>query len=140
MKPYDPLFDQEKLEAENRLSIFRGLAIAVGILCVVIVAVVILTAKPAKAETIDVESLATAIGKAENSTTHPYGIMAHYKHTTPRQACINTINHALRDWDGNGDFISFLQKRYAPIGADNDPRGLNRFWTKNVRMFYRTEP
>lgn len=94
--------------------------------------------EPARAEGYDVERLATAIYHAEGgaNTRHPYGILAKYKHTTPRQACINTINHALRDWDGKGDFIRFLQRRYAPIGAVNDPLGLNRNWYQNVSYLY----
>jgi len=140
MNHYDPLFDQEKLEAENRLSIFRGLAIAVAVICAVIVGVIFMTARTAKAEEIiNVERLANAIDKAENSRSHPYGIMAHYKTTTPRQACINTINHALRDWNGKGDFISFLGDRYAPLNVANDPAGLNRNWKSNVRKFYARE-
>lgn len=92
-------------------------------------------------EPINIEALANAIYKAEGGakTSHPYGILAHYKHTTPRQACINTIKHALKDWDGKGDFISFLQKRYCPIGASNDPKGLNVNWYKNVTKFYERE-
>lgn len=137
MNPHDILFNQEKREAESRLGIFRGLAIAVTVICAVIVGVIILTARTARAEEIiNVERLATAIGRAENSKSHPYGIMAHYKKTSPRQACINTIRHGLRDWNGRGDFIDFLQKRYAPVGVSNDPRGLNRFWAKNVKRFY----
>ena len=140
MNHYDRLFDQEKLEAENRLSIFRGLAIAVAVICAVIVGVIFMTARTAKAEEIiNVERLANAIDKAENSRSHPYGIMAHYKTTTPRQACINTINHALRDWNGKGDFISFLGDRYAPLNVANDPAGLNRNWKSNVRKFYARE-
>ncbi len=81
------------------------------------------------------EQIADAIYRAENSKTHPYGILAHYKHTTPRQACLNTIKHAKRDWNGKGDFICFLQKRYAPIGVANDPHNLNSNWTKNVKHF-----
>ena len=88
---------------------------------------------------INPEALANAIYKAENSTSHPYGIMTHYKHTTPRQACINTINHALRDWNGKGDFIEFLGSRYAPIGTSNDPHNLNKNWVKNVTKFYAKE-
>jgi hypothetical protein len=78
--------------------------------------------------------IADAIYSAEGGakTSHPYGILAHYKHTTPRQACINTIIHARKDWNGKGDFILFLQKRYCPIGASNDPTGLNKNWLKNV--------
>ena len=81
------------------------------------------------------DAIANAIYKAENSTSHPYGILAHYKVTTPRQACINTIQHARRDWNGKGDFIHFLQGRYCPIGASNDPRGLNKNWERNVKRF-----
>lgn len=77
--------------------------------------------------------IADAIYRAENSSSHPYGILAHYKNTTPRQACINTIEHARRDWDGSGDFIEFLGSRYCPVGAANDPKGLNKNWVKNVK-------
>jgi len=92
----------------------------------------------AHAESINVERLATAIYYAEGGvkTNHPYGILSKYKSTTPRQACINTINHALRDWNGKGDFISWIGSRYCPVGAKNDPRGLNRNWISNVRRIY----
>lgn len=81
--------------------------------------------------------IADAIYLAEGGarTRHPYGILAKYKQTTPRQACLNTITHARRDWNGQGDFLEFLQKRYAPIGAKNDPTGLNKNWLRNVRYF-----
>ncbi len=81
------------------------------------------------------EQIANAIYKAENSKTHPYGIMAHYKQTTPRQACINTIKHARKDWNGKGDFIVFLGSRYCPVNSKNDPKGLNRYWVGNVKAF-----
>ena len=38
---------------------------------------------------------------------------------------------------GYEDFIDFLGDRYAPVGADNDPGGLNSNWERNVRFFYR---
>ena len=91
---------------------------------------------PVFASSVNVEVLADAIYKAENSKSHPYGILAHYNRTTPRQACLNTINHALRDWDGRGDFITFLGSRYCPVGAKNDPTGLNKNWVRNVTCFY----
>jgi hypothetical protein len=93
-------------------------------------------------ETINIKKLATAIYWAEGGakTNHPYGILTKYKTTSPRQACINTINHALKDWNGKGDFIVFLGSRYAPIGADNDPKGLNKNWVRNVRYFYENLP
>lgn len=83
------------------------------------------------------EQIADAIFLAEGGTKtkYPYGILTKYKTTTPRQACINTINHALRDWNGQGDFIEFLGSRYCPVGASNDPQGLNKNWVKNVKYF-----
>ena len=83
--------------------------------------------------------LASAIFHAEggNNTKHPYGIMTQYQHTSPRQACINTIKHQLRLWDGKGDFIMFFGKTYAPTkNATNDPNHLNQNWVKNVKYFY----
>jgi hypothetical protein len=82
------------------------------------------------------EQIANAIYKAEGGakTSHPYGILAHYKHTSPRQACLNTIAHARRDYKGK-DLISFLGSRYCPVGARNDPQGLNVNWIKNVKYF-----
>jgi hypothetical protein len=86
----------------------------------------------------DFNKLADAIYKAEggNKTRHPYGVLIKYRNTTPRQACINTCKHAWRDYSGSEDkFITFLARRYAPVGAANDPTGLNRNWEKNVRKF-----
>jgi len=90
------------------------------------------------AQDIDVEKLANAIFKAENSISHPYGIMTKYAHTTPRQACINTIKSALKRFNAQTkekDFIHFLSLTYCPIGADND-NGTNKFWERNVKYFY----
>ena len=87
---------------------------------------------------IDIDRLADAIYQAEGGakTKHPYGILKKYKVTTPRGACINTIKSNLKKWDGNGDFIVFLGKTYCPVGAANDPTGLNKNWVKNVTYFY----
>lgn len=72
--------------------------------------------------------LADAIFKTENSKSHPYGILTKYKHTTPRQACLNTINHRLRVWNGNGDFIVFLGLTYSPPA-------INPNWVRLVHYF-----
>lgn len=93
------------------------------------------------AETIeghDIKVWASAIYKAENSHAHPYGIMTHYRHTSPRQACINTVRHQYRIWCKNAcnmPFLAFLASKYAPIRANNDPTGLNFNWTRNVGYF-----
>lgn len=74
---------------------------------------------------IDANKIADAIYFAEGGakTRYPYGIMS-IKTTgvaDARKICINTINHAYRDWvsDGSkGDFIEFLSKRYDPQTHD----------------------
>jgi len=84
------------------------------------------------AQEINVELLANAIYKAENSKSHPYGIMQVYKHTTPRQACINSIKHRLKEWNGQGDFIVFL-------GLSYSPPDINPNWVRLVKYFYAKE-
>jgi hypothetical protein len=102
------------------------------------VIILLLSSSVGYCSNIDIERLATAIYHAEGGakTRHPYGILKKYKTTTPRQACINTIKSNLKRWDGQGDFILFLSRTYAPIGASNDPTGLNKNWVKNVTYFY----
>lgn len=86
------------------------------------------------------DRLATAIYWAEGGprTSHPYGILATYHHTTPRVACINTIKHQYRNWvraGAPGHFIHYLASRYAPVGSNTDV-GTNQYWERNVRRLY----
>jgi hypothetical protein len=109
---------------------------------ILIVATLALATSIRAAEMPDAERLVDAIGKAENSKAHPYGIMQTYRHTTPRQACLNTVRSAEKRWIAAGKpggFIEFLAKTYAPVGAKNDPTGLNRNWVKNVKFFYNAD-
>lgn len=49
--------------------------------------------------------------------------------------CAATVQKTYDRWTKAGklgDFVTFLGKRYCPVGADNDPQGLNRHWVKNV--------
>jgi hypothetical protein len=93
--------------------------------------------RPAFAE-INIDALANSIRKAEGNSN--YGILTKYKTTTPRQACKNTIRHALKDFTGEEkDFISFLGGRYAPRFVANDPKDLNKNWIPNVTKFYEKE-
>ena len=85
--------------------------------------------------------LADAIYKAEGGarTRHPYGILAKYKTTTPRQACINTCRNQWKRHNTHScgkDYMTCLRDRYCPIGASNDPTNLNKNWLKNVSRFY----
>lgn len=112
---------------------------------IVIVGIIILIAGcrvcHAENHAVDVNKLANAIRIAEGvKSRHPYGILAHYKTTTPRQACINTIKSALKRYNKagkRGDFIAFLGKTYCPVGASNDPKCLNKNWVQNVQKLYK---
>lgn len=93
---------------------------------------------------INPDALANAIFKAENSREHPYGVMTRYKHTTPRQACLNTIKRHLKVWKAikgpKSGFIAYLGQRYAPTrGKHLRPaeRRLNKFWRHNVERYYK---
>lgn len=76
---------------------------------------------------------ADAIKHAENNEN--YGILVHYKNTSYRQACKNTIKHKYTQWDHKGLFIHYLASKYAPVGAGNDPDGLNKNWECNVNYW-----
>lgn len=111
------------------------------IVFLIILTVIALNANSAEAQVIQpadiqIEKLADSIKLAENSKTKPYGIMKDYctakTESQCRKGCIQTIEHALKDWDGEGDFIQFLGNRYAPISA----HPLNKNWVKNVRSIY----
>lgn len=84
-----------------------------------------------------------AIYQAEGSkATYAYGIRSvKYKDIAEaRQICYNTVKnnrkryaeYGYKDYDS---YISFLASRYCPVGADNDPKGLNKNWIKNVTYF-----
>ena len=87
---------------------------------------------------------ADAIYRAEggHSATYLYGIRSvKYKdEAEARQICKNTIYNTLikyresRCKEGEDD-LSCLSRRYAPINADNDPKGLNANWKKNVKYW-----
>lgn len=80
---------------------------------------------------------ADAIRHAEGNSN--YGVLAHYKHTTYRQACINTVKHQYRIWNQQGQrerFLLYLSRKYCPVGCDND-NGTNKFWVKNVSYWLR---
>jgi hypothetical protein len=85
-----------------------------------------------------------AIRYAENGGKgKEYGILhPRVKPTYRSQAgwCAATVQ---KNWDRwvrggrKGEFVAFLGKRYCPVGADNDPEGLNKHWIKNVKHFHK---
>lgn len=85
--------------------------------------------------------IADAIYKAEGGakTRYPYGIKSintKGNKEYARQICLNTIRNNYIRWQKFGtnkvDFITFLGNRFCPVGAVDDPTGLNKNWVKNV--------
>jgi hypothetical protein len=84
--------------------------------------------------------IVAAIRFAENGGKgREYGILhPRVKPTYRSQAgwCAATVQKNYDRWTKagrKGDFITFLGNRYCPVGAENDPTGLNKHWQKNVR-------
>jgi hypothetical protein len=68
-------------------------------------------------------------------TKFPYGIIS-VKTNDPRRVCLNTIRNNWIRWQNagsQGDYLQFLANRFAPIGANNDPKNLNKNWLPNLR-------
>lgn len=73
-----------------------------------------------------------------NKAKRPYGVLSvpTRSEAHARSVCLNTVRRNWDRWEAEGspgDFIDYLGKRYAPVGAKNDPRGLNKNWPRNVR-------
>jgi hypothetical protein len=84
--------------------------------------------------------IVAAIRYAENGGKgKEYGILhPKVKPTYRSQAgwCAATVQKNYDRWvkaGSKGEYLVFLSKRYCPIGADNDPNGLNHNWLGNVR-------
>lgn len=85
------------------------------------------------------EKVADAIYKVEGGKKAkvPYGILSVKvkNEEDARRICLNTIKNNWKRWEKagkKGDFIDFLANKYAPIGAENDPKNLNKNWSKNI--------
>lgn len=126
--------DQEKVPLWGRiLQIITIIGLLAGI--------ILLLQGCARAYTLD--QYANAIKHAEGNSN--YGILNHYKHTSYRQACKNTVWHSwtrFKQINRNlplktlsaRDFVGFLGKTYCPVGVRND-NGTNRFWIRNVNYW-----
>ena len=87
--------------------------------------------------------IVAAIRHAENGRAgREYGIL-HKKavgksYRVQAGWCAATVQ---KNWDRwhkagrKGDCITFLGNRFCPVGAANDPSGLNKHWIKNVTHF-----
>jgi len=95
------------------------------------------------AENYDDEKLCRAIFQAEGGhrAQYLYGIRSvpYSDVLDARQICLNTIRNNKKRFMRQAeydDYLEFLASRYCPIGAENDPTGLNQHWIKNVQYFY----
>ena len=86
--------------------------------------------------------IVAAIRYAENGGKgKEYGILhPRVKPTYRSQAgwCAATVQKNYDRWvkaGRKGEFVVFLGNRYGPVGAENDPNGLNKNWVKNVRFY-----
>jgi len=82
-----------------------------------------------------VDAIYIAEGGAK--TRHPFGILSvkceGYQEC--REVCFNTVRNNYFRWIDSGrkgEYLAFLANRYCPVGASNDPKGLNRNWLGNV--------
>lgn len=93
----------------------------------------------ASAATVDPHRLADAIYIAEGGARarRPYGIVSVRVsgHAEARAVCLRTIRTALSEWDGRGDPIAAVGRRYCP--PESDPVGHGN-WVRNVNRLYRT--
>lgn len=148
-KPWQYTYEEERIDEQKRQAIKNNLTMIGLAGAIFAMAMVVLMAGCACAKEVirqpnidgySVNQWCNAIYMAEGGekSRHPYGIMASYKSTTPRQACINTVLHKWSNYKKSGlktPFIDYLASKYAPINAKNDPTGLNRNWVKNVNYY-----
>lgn len=86
-----------------------------------------------------------AVKSAENDPTGKMGIRS-IDTSNPSNVLRNSVMNNYQRWTSGQTpapwiqerplkFVDFMQKRWAPIGAENDPKNLNANWAPNVRYF-----
>ena len=88
-------------------------------------------------------SILFAIRKAENGgpgvefgVLHPKAKGTNLRTQAGWAAATIMKNRGRHNTKEHGNFINFLGSRYAPKGAENDPKGLNANWIKNVSVHH----
>lgn len=114
----------------------------------IIIAVVVMIVFSPKAHAWTDEEIVNAIFKSEGgkNAQYPYGIRSVRVSSIAeaRKVCFNTVRNNKKRFARsknrkNQDYIAFLASRYCPIGAGNDPKGLNKNWERNVRYYLKKE-
>ena len=90
----------------------------------------------------DFEQMTQAIWLTEGGlkTKHPFGVLSVpcSSFTECRQITLNSLRNSWERYQKaktQMPFDEFFQKRWCPVGAENDPQGLNRNWLLNFRYF-----
>lgn len=74
-----------------------------------------------------------------NKTKYPFGVRSintDRDYEKAKRICSNTVSNQFIRWQKWGKTNSFeesLAKRYCPVGANDDPTGLNKHWLGNLR-------
>lgn len=105
---------------------------------VLLLALIVGTSASASVSQQYVARLADAIRMAESSVRYPYGIITKRRlsESEARRWCCNTIVRQHQLWERGGrrgDYLVWLGNVYCPVGASNDPHGLNANWYRNVK-------
>lgn len=100
----------------------------------------------AHAEEITYDQFCDAVYIAEGGqkAKKPYGILSVPCNTESecRKICINSVRNNLKRFNNQSkydDYIDFFGSRWCPVGAENDPTGLNKYWINNVRLILKGE-
>lgn len=111
------------------------------------ISLILLVTIPANAQIIQpaiptADAMCDAIYLAEGGekAKKPYGVLSVPcdSEASCRQICLNSHRNNIKRFynqDKYDDFVEFFGTRWAPVGAKNDPTGLNRNWVKNVKWF-----
>jgi len=112
----------------------------IGFTILIVGACLIGSCKVVHAQEFSDTQIANAIRKAEGTWTYGIKTVTCNSEAECRKVTLRTIrNNRIRfrkfGYRKYSNFINFLGSRYCPIGATNDPEGLNRNWIKNVTFF-----
>ena len=124
------------VEKHMRKNLLIILAISIWFLGIVFIAMLRAEAVP------NFNKITDAIYLVEGGklAKKPFGVLSVpcYDYETCRRIAHNTVVKNFKRWQDAGEpgeYLEFLSKRYAPMGAENDSQNLNRNWLKNVRYF-----
>lgn len=131
--------DLEKIKNQDNKAFF---VIAVIVLSALIFTVLICANSYAQDYTVDDYVNAIYWAEGGKNARKPFGILSVKceGYEDCRTICENTVRNNIRRFREYGhkefnDYLSFLASRYAPVGAGNDPKNLNKNWIKNVKWF-----